>query len=190
MGEVDGEGSIVDRQQSDRLAPQDFGEKDIVHLPAKMAVAFDGAHQHGVGIFHLGDTRRIRSRGRRVDACRGLHRERLVRPDMVVLATKPIQFALLAAPVLGRTEILLEGAVHAFVASVLLRMTGLDALRHDAQLDPTYRQTRQPAHGRRGKRRSVVGADSLRQAMFPEGGLEDGSTRSVSVFSTACERSR
>ena len=61
---------------------------------------------------------------------------------MVLLATKPIQFALLATPVLGRIQILLEGAVHAFVASVLLRMTGLDALRHDAQLDPTYRQTR------------------------------------------------
>src|ERR1035441_10551472 len=64
--------------------------------------------------------------------------------------------------------------MHPLVAPVLLRMTGLDAFRHDAQLDPPHRQPRQPAHGGAGKRRAVGGAHRPGQAVLAECRLEDG----------------
>ena len=64
--------------------------------------------------------------------------------------------------------------MHAFVPSVLLRMSRLDPFWPDAQLHPPYRQPRQPAHRARGERRPVVGADRLGHSMLAECGLEDG----------------
>src|SRR5271157_422029 len=45
--------------------------------------------------------------------------------------------------------------------------------RHDPQLDPLHRQPRQAGDGRRGKGRSVVGSDRLRQSILAERGFED-----------------
>src|SRR6185437_12687948 len=59
MGEVDREDAVVDFQQADALAPQHFGEEYIVLFPAKMAVALDGAHQHGLCILWLRHPRRV-----------------------------------------------------------------------------------------------------------------------------------
>jgi hypothetical protein len=71
-------------------------------------------------------------------------------------------------------QVLFVGAVDALMAAVLLRVPGLDAFQPDAQLDPPHRQPRQPGDGRRGKRGTVIGADSLRQSVFAKGGFEDG----------------
>jgi hypothetical protein len=40
MGEVDGIGAILNRQQADGFTPQHLGEKNIVLVPAEMSVAF------------------------------------------------------------------------------------------------------------------------------------------------------
>jgi hypothetical protein len=72
--------------------------------------------------------------------------------------------------ILGRRElrgrdrrICLEVPVHALVATILLRGGGLDEVGEDAELDPPDRELRQATerHGR--ERRTVVGADALRE---------------------------
>ena len=143
-------------------------------VPAEMTVALNVAHQHRVGVLNLRQPIRVGPRRRLVDRVRRLHPQRLMRADFVVIVAKAIQFQLLAAPVLGRPQVQLQRAMHALVAPVLLRMTGLNALRHDAQLHPPRRQPRQPAHGRAGKRRPVVGAYPPGQPKLAERCLEDG----------------
>ena len=89
--------------------------------------------------------------------------------------TETIQLALLTAPVGGRLHLLLQGAVHALVPPVLLRVSGLDALVRDAELGPPHGQPRQASNGRAGKRRTVIGAYRPRQPILAEGGFKDGS---------------
>lgn len=57
-----------------------------------------------------------------------------MRPHLVVLLLESVHLALLRPSVGGRAlgQVLLQRAVHAFVAAVLLRMAGLDPLRNDA----------------------------------------------------------
>ena len=55
-----------------------------------------------------------------------------------------------------------------FQTAVLLRLAGRNALGHDASLDHLDREKRQAAGATRGKRRSIVGAQSKRQAELPE----------------------
>src|SRR5690242_21200777 len=59
--------------------------------------------------------------------------------------------------------------MHALVSAVLFRMPCGDALRPDTQLDPPYRQTRQPRNRGRGKWRSIIRTDRLRQAVLAKG---------------------
>jgi len=63
--------------------------------------------------------------------------------------------------------------MHALVSSVLLQMSRLNPFRHNPRLHPPHRQPRQSRHRRRGKRRSVVGADRLRHPILAERGLKD-----------------
>ena len=76
-------------------------------------------------------------------ASRRQHAERrLVRSHVIVLLSEAIRSAAAARRtiVLGwrHGRLLLEGAVHAFMPPVLLRVSGLDTLGHDAELDPPY----------------------------------------------------
>lgn len=79
---------------------------------------------------------------------------------------------------------------HALVPTVLFRMSGLNSLRHDAQFHPPHRQPRQSAH-----RREANGAPlSMRiAASIPysrNAASKIARIRTVSVFSTAWQRSR
>jgi hypothetical protein len=60
--------------------------------------------------------------------------------------------------------------------SVLLRLAGLNAFRHDAQLDPPGRQSCQARLSVATERCSVISADPAGQPEFAEGGHEDGLT--------------
>lgn len=55
------------------------------------------------------------------------------------------------APVLSRPQILRRGAMHPFVAAVLLLKPSLDAFRHNSQLQPPDDHPSQPARGRAGQ---------------------------------------
>jgi len=75
-----------------------------------------------------------------LNTCWRLHIERLVGAHLVEVMTETIQLALLAAPVCRRLLLQLEGAVHAFMPPVPLRVSGLDTLVRDAELGPPHRQ--------------------------------------------------
>jgi hypothetical protein len=100
-----------------------------------------------------------------------------VRAFVVVLLQEDIELGLLLQKVGagGAGGFLLEGEVHAFVAAVLLGMTGLDAFDADAQAQPPHRELgeiEQPVG--RSERDAVVGADGARQTPFFEKVLEGG----------------
>ena len=67
----------------------------------------------------------------------GVHGERLVGPELVELLAEVVELVLLGSQAgSGRDGgLLLEGAVHPLVDSVLLGPTGLDELRIDAEPD-------------------------------------------------------
>src|SRR5262249_20815115 len=65
--------------------------------------------------------------------------------------------------------------MHAFMAAVLLRVTGLDALDLDAEPEPPDRELGEVEEGiRTGEGDAIVGADGLGQAEFLENGLKYG----------------
>src|SRR5258705_13724193 len=76
-------------------------------------------------------------------------------PRLVVFLAETVKRLLLRPPVGGRRtrRLLLQGAMHALVPPILLRMS-----RRDAQLHPPHRQPRQPRYRPRGERRAVVAA--------------------------------
>jgi len=102
-------------------------------LPAEMTVALDRAHQHRVGILRLRNLRRVLSRRRLIHAGRRLHPPAPRAAHMVVIVTKPVQLPLL--PRQSWPDATPASACGASArGALLLRMSGLDALRHDASL--------------------------------------------------------
>ena len=70
---------------------------------------------------------------------------------------------------------LLQGQMHAFMAAVLLRLAGLDALDGDAEAQPPDRELGEVEQGiGAGEGDAVVGADGQRQAALAEQALEGG----------------
>ena len=89
---------------------------------------------------------------------------RFVRTLVVIFLAKAVQRALLIAAIgprmarhFGR-----HGAMHAFMASVLFRMSRLNALRNDAEFDQEHRQPAQAGDASGSERRAVVGAHRQR----------------------------
>src|SRR6266700_4644686 len=58
--------------------------------------------------------------------------------------------------------------------SVLLRMPGLNPLRHNAEFDPPHRQPRQSGNRTGCKRRAVIGTDRTGHAVLAKSRFEYG----------------
>ena len=80
-------------------------------------------------------------------------------PDVVVLGAEVVEGALLASEVgaRGSGSLPLEDEVHVLVLGVLLRASGLDELRLDAELDEPDGEAREAAEGVGGEGGAVVG---------------------------------
>jgi hypothetical protein len=90
-----------------------------------------------------------------------------MRPLVVVALDEAIELGLLLKKVLRSRpgRFLLQREVHAFVATVLLRVAGLDALKADPQAQPPHRELARAEEGAgTGEGHTVVGADHQRQA--------------------------
>ena len=70
------------------------------------------------------------------------------------------------------SRILLQRPVKSLQSPILLRVTRLDTLRRDTQLDPPYRQSRESPKANAGKWRAVVRAYSPGQAILSKHSLE------------------
>src|ERR1700756_4314690 len=142
---------------------------DELASPFDFAVGADLAHRRFGWIIRLWKPRWQGTRRRLVDACRGALAERLVRPLFVVVAHKCRKAASLSGAGWRRwPHGFQKRAVKTLVPAVLLRMARIDPLVPDAELDPPHRQRRQTSGPGRSKRRAVVGADHLRQAVLAE----------------------
>lgn len=71
-------------------------------------------------------------------------------------------------------RLFLQGQMHAFMAAVLLRASGFDALDIDAQAQPPYRQFREAEQSLcTGKGRAVIGANGSWQAELLENAFKN-----------------
>src|ERR1700722_1173402 len=104
-------------------------------LPKELTMLEHAPHLHGRVVLWLAHPRRIGTQGTSVNRLGRLHREPLGRTELVILLAKLVEGPLLRSPVgpRRRDRRFLQGAMHALVSSVLLRMSWLDPLRHDAQ---------------------------------------------------------
>ncbi len=77
-----------------------------------------------------------------MDLGRGFLAQRLVRADLVEPSAEGVETDLLASAVRCRrpSGVVLQGAVHALVAAILLWFSRLDPVGADAELDPPHAQ--------------------------------------------------
>jgi len=139
--EVDGEDTVPDGLEADLSALEKGADEDFSVIPTHGVVSGDAADREVAGVF---EGRRAAGKGplgRMVKLRRELHVEGLVGPLVVIDPTKVIEPALLGGEgrpgsVMRKGGSLLERPVHAFMASILVGLSGLDALGEDAEGDP------------------------------------------------------
>src|SRR6185312_5706251 len=176
VGEADDPVAGFGLGDTDGFVNERFAEEEQVAAPSDLAIAAhaaDGVLGIVPGVFDLGGI----GPGRAAIAAGRWHlAERLVRTVVVEVVAEAIEACLLlGGRVGGRPRGLgLEGAVHALMPAVLLRLARVDALETDAELDPVHGKPRQAAGtGARGEGRAVVAADGTRQAELAKGLVDD-----------------
>src|SRR5690606_25946939 len=100
--------------------------------------------------------------------------ERFVRAVFIVVLSEVIEPLLLSAKAAGRRFChgLLQGAMHAFMTPVLLRLSRRDAFGSDAKPDPPDGERGQATGGACRKGHTGVRADACRQTILTEPTLE------------------
>ena len=156
--------------QADRLSSQVLADIQSMALPLDLTAMAYPAHRPAVGIVRRTQPAPVCPFGGPVvTGWRGLP-QRLVRPLLVVGLAERVEPPALRAQARGRRRrrLLLEGLMETLQPTVLLRLAGIDALRHYPRLDQLNRKRRQTADPDRRERRPVVRTDHLRQTKLPE----------------------
>jgi hypothetical protein len=172
---------VVDFFETDVLAAQEVADVDPGGVPSDAAVGGDlpdlevdrvRRHEELGG---EGTSRRL------VDGGGWPLPMGFVRPDLVEVRAEGIEATLLGAAVSCRRDggLGLEILVHAFVATVLLGLTGFDEIGQDAELDPPDGEARETAQGHGGEGRAVISANALWETELTEGPGEDGTGSEV-----------
>jgi hypothetical protein len=148
---------------------------DELPTPFDLSIGTHPSHLCQRRVLNISKLFRIRSRRGHIQTSRWYLAQGLVRSHCVIYREEVIAPLLLCLGI-GRWwfhNLLLEGTMYPFMPAVLLRVSWLDALRHNSQLDPPHGQRRQSTSAYRGERRAVVSADSQRQAVFPKNALKN-----------------
>ena len=172
--EVDVPEPVVNFGESDELPAEDDGDVDPVVGPTDATVGGDLPDLEDRGVIEGGELMRDTPRRRHVELVRHALCEGFVGPLGVELGSEGVEATLLSEAVLlgWQRGVTLEGAMHAFVTTVLLGLAGFDELWGDAESDPPDRESREAAERVGGEGRAVVRADALRQSVLPEDPLE------------------
>src|SRR5260370_4814186 len=141
--------AVIDRFQSNRLTCQGLAQKNMLMFPVKLAVLLHASHQQVAVIRRLRHPRGISTRREAVKGGRRALLHCLMRTLLVILLAKTIEDLLLRSSI-GRRRtggFRMQGAVHAFMTSVLFRMSRRDAFRNNAQFHQVDRQAREAGNG-------------------------------------------
>src|SRR5712692_668695 len=165
---------VAEFLHTDQLARETLTDEHRVPAPLDLAIVAHPPDDLGGGVGQLGQPLRIRPRRGLVDGGGRPLPQRLVRPLVVEDVAKLVEAALLGPPrrLRGLRGFLLESEMHPLMPSIFFGVSGPDALRLDAELDPPHRQPRQPGGRGRGERRPIVGAHGARQAILAKRRLE------------------
>src|SRR5690606_7792327 len=166
--EVETPHAVCDLLQAQVLVRQRLADEELVLLEADVAVLREEAHLEVTGVLRSRHYLGHRARRWGVDRGRRSGAERLMGPLLVELAPPAVEALLLRGhvPLRWPGRLRLQGLVHPLVSAVLLRLSGVDAVVRDPELDPPHRELGEAADGLRGERHAVVGADGLRQPVL------------------------
>src|SRR5436190_5912905 len=163
---------LVDGLEAHGFFSQNFREVEQLAAPLDLAIVTHLPDCNSRLVLHLGEFGRIGAWRGAIDAPWCLSSQRLMGALPVIFLLKRIIVALLLTEIALRRHCLLQGSMHPLVTAILGRFSWLDPLRLDSQLDPPFRELADAAQCQRGKRRSVVGADHLRQPGLPKDPLK------------------
>src|SRR6267154_2008400 len=153
--------------QSDRLTAKGFADKAQAPLPSDFTVASDSS-QRPMPL--INPSRLIWSLGTPIQTLGHHLSHGLMGPLPIELLHPSIKPLLLGSCAVRcrLRRFRFQRAMHPFVLTILLRLTGREILHPNAQPQPPHAQSRQPTSSRRTKRRSVVHPDDLRSAILLE----------------------
>ena len=155
---------------ADRLTGQCSRDVDEPATPLDLAVGPYTLDNHAAAVLGRVQAAAPAPRRGRIQRRRHSHAQSLVRTLLVVdLQEGPEAPPLRSQRCCRRARRLLcQRQVQPLQPAVLLRARRIDPFRKHTRLDQAHRQRTEPARSRRGKRRSVVGADHLGQPVLPE----------------------
>ena len=176
--EVDGEDPLPDRLEADLSALEKGADEDFSIIPTHGVVSGDASDCEVAGVFEGRKAAGKGPLGRMVELRWELHVQGLMGALIVIDPTKVIEPPLLggegrAGSMRRKSGALLEGPVHAFMASVLVGLSRLDALWNDAQRDPPDGELGEAGDRGGSERMSVVATDPTGEA---EGAKESPET--------------
>src|SRR5687768_3496077 len=136
---------LVDLSQTDGFANKRFGDEHELTVPFDTTIGAHASHFDSGVVFGCSHVLGIGTRRRPITPYGRHASERVVRSLFIVMVTEPIEIALLRGETVPRRlEMVFQGAVHAFMAAVLVGPTGRNALERDSQLEQPNRQASKP----------------------------------------------
>ena len=161
--EVHGPDAVIDFFQAHVRPRADGGDIDPVVVPANAAVGTDVPDLEAIGVLQQGESLGHRAWRGRIGGRGRLQIQGFVRPFGVELLAEAIEAPLLSgeAPRRRARGLGLQGAMHAFMAAILLRLARFDQLGQNAQADPPGGEARESGQRVGGKGHAIVGADAL-----------------------------
>src|SRR3989304_4281993 len=159
-----------------QFSHQGLAHKDEFPMPPDLTIGTYPPNLCKRVVFHVSKAVGIRPRRQCIKAGWRNLAQGFMRAHRVIDRDEGIALFLLSLGGFSRRahHFLLEGTVQSFVPPVLLRMSWLDALGHNAQLNPPHRERRQSTGAYRSEWRTIVSADSQWQTVLSEDALKHG----------------